>query len=92
MIVSPLRRADTSGNMLGRRAFLTGTVAAAVLAACAGESDGETSPATATNGPDADTGVVNNDIANEPTPGRPVHSRGIDHHALAAGSVCVREL
>jgi len=45
--------------MLGRRTFLTGTVAAAVLAACAGESANETSPAASTNGPDAD-------IANEP--------------------------
>jgi monoamine oxidase len=52
--------------MLGRRTFLTGTVAAAVLAACAGESAGETSPVTGPDETDVNTDVVSNDIANEP--------------------------
>jgi len=54
--------------MLSRRTFLTGTVAAAALAACAGESagesDDETSPTTVTIRPGAD--AVSDDIANEP--------------------------
>jgi polyamine oxidase len=55
--------------MLGRRTFLSGTVAAAVLAACAGESAGETSPVT---GPDeTDVNDVSDDISNEsPAAGR----------------------
>jgi polyamine oxidase len=57
--------------MLGRRTFLTGTVAAAVLAACAGESAGETSPVTGPDGTDVNTGVVSDGIANDsPAAGR----------------------
>ena len=51
--------------MLGRRGFLTGTVAAAVLAACAGESAGETSPVTGPDETDVNTGVVSNGVSNE---------------------------
>lgn len=57
--------------MLGRRGFLTGTVAAAVLAACAGESAGETSPVTGPDETDVNTGVVSNGVSNEsPAAGR----------------------
>ena len=71
MSVGPVPRVDSRGNVLGRRTFLTGTVAAAVLAACAGESAGETSPVTGPDGTDVNTGVVSDGIANDsPAAGR----------------------
>jgi polyamine oxidase len=52
--------------MIGRRAFLTGSVAAALLAACASEDEGEGEGETLTGATGPDESAARNSLADEP--------------------------